>query len=193
MHSETLVEGHKPSLKRKAEKHTGEAVNLCYQCGKCSAGCPLAGEMDYAPNQILRMLQLEIPSLDEKILSSYAIWLCLTCETCVTRCPKDVNLPEIMDYLRSESVRQGKVNPKAKDILAFHNAFLDSIKATGRLYEVGLIAGYKMRTMHLLQDVDSAPTLYFNGKLKLFPHMIKNREAISRMFSKAKDWQEGQK
>ncbi len=116
-----------------------------------------------------------------------AIWLCLTCETCVARCPKEVNLPEIMDYLRSESIKQDKVNPKAKDILAFHRTFLDSIKATGRLHEVGLIAGYKMRTLHMFQDVALAPKMYLNGKLSIFPHSIENKKAIRKIFTRLSD------
>lgn len=184
MHGTVEVEGLSPSTKVKLEEATGELLNSCYQCGKCSAGCPLIDEMDLAPNQILRMLQLGLPDLYEKVLKSYSIWLCLTCQMCYSRCPKEVNLPEIMDYLRSESLRLGKVNPKAKDIVSFHKAFLDSVKTMGRLYEVGLIAGYKMRTMHLLQDVGSAPSLYLKGKLKLFPHFVDNRNQISNIFRK---------
>lgn len=146
--------------------------------------------MDIAPNQILRMLQTEIPELEEKVLKSLTIWLCLTCEQCYARCPKDVDLPKIMDYLRSESIRRGLVNPKAKDILAFHKSFLDSVRLTGKLYEIGLIGGYKMRTMHLMQDVNVAPTMYFNGKLNLFPSQVKNKKAIQRIFEKAKSEEE---
>ncbi len=184
MHNADHVETLNPTLKNKVRKITGESVMMCYQCGKCAAGCPLVEDMDYSPNQILRMLQLEIPELDEKILGSLAIWLCLTCETCFARCPKEVDIPVMMDYLRSESILQGKVNPKAKDIIAFHKTFLDSIRLTGRLHEVGLIAGYKLRTLHLLQDLEVAPKLFLNGKLSILPHMVKNTEVIERMFAK---------
>lgn len=171
-------------LKDKVLKYTDESVAMCYQCGKCSAGCPLADEMDFAPNLILRMLQLDIPELEEKILGSMAIWLCLSCETCVTRCPKEVDFPLIMDYLRAESIRQNKVNPKAKDIISFHRTFLNSVRSSGRLHEVGLIAGYKLRSGHYFQDVDVAPKMFMNGLLNIFPHKIQNTEAIRRIFEK---------
>jgi len=190
MHDVNNVEPLKPDLKHKVKESTEEDVMLCYQCGKCSAGCPLIDEMDIAPNQILRMLQTEIPELEERVLKSLTIWLCLTCEQCYARCPKDVDLPKIMDYLRSESIRRGLVNPKAKDILAFHKSFLDSVRLTGKLYEIGLIGGYKMRTMHLMQDVNVAPTMYINGKLNLFPSQVKNKKAIQRIFEKAQSEEE---
>lgn len=163
---------------------TGESVFNCYQCGKCSAGCPLAEEMDYAPNQVLRLLQLGMPALEEEALKAQSIWLCLACETCATRCPQEVSIPRIMDYLREEALRRGVANPKAKDILAFHRSFLGSIRSNGRLHEVGLIAAYKFRTWHFFQDVTVAPKLLMRGKLKLMPHKIQGRDVIAAMFDR---------
>jgi len=138
--------------------------------------------MDITPSQVLHLLQLELPEFDEKVLRSFSIWLCLTCETCIARCPQEVDIPKIMDYLRGESVKQKKVNPKAKDIIAFHKAFLDSIEQTGRLFEVGLIADYKARSLHLVKDVLLAPKMFIKGKLGLFPEMIKDRVNLKKIF-----------
>ncbi len=164
---------------------TGVAATRCYQCGKCTAGCPMAEEMDYTPSHILRLLQLGLDGSEDTILRAYSPWVCLTCEVCYARCPQEVDIPKMMDYLRSESVRLKKVNPRAKDFVSFYKTFLDSIQYVGRLYEVGLIMGYKARSWHLLQDLLMAPKLFFKGKLKLFPHLIKNRKNISQIFKKA--------
>ena len=180
---------HADTLPARLRAATGESVFKCYQCGKCTAGCPLAIEMDFAPNQVMRLLQHGTPKLEEEALRSLAIWLCLTCETCAARCPKDVNLPQIMEYLRRESLRRGLVNPRAKDILAFHEAFLDTIRRTGRLYEVGLISQYKLKTLHLLQDVLSAPGLLMRGKLKLLPHKIEGQNEVERIFGRTQEIQ----
>jgi len=152
---------------------TGISVDRCYQCGKCSAGCPAAGEMDIAPSVIMHLLQTKNSSHDSKALRSYSIWLCLACETCFTRCPMEIDLPKIMDALRQVSVRGKMVHKKAKDIVAFHKSFIEMIRHFGRMWEVGLIADYKFRTRHFWQDVMVAPTMFKKGKLALFPSLHK--------------------
>lgn len=163
---------------------TGESVFNCYQCGKCTAGCPLAEEMDFAPNQVLRLLQLGQPGMDEEVLGSLSIWLCLTCEQCSTRCPQEVDIPKITDWLRQESQRRGLANKKAKAILAFHTSFLDTIRRGGRLHEVGLITTFKLRTWRLFQDVLVAPKLLARGKLGILPHRIEGHAGVKRIFER---------
>ncbi len=172
------------SLAGRIEAATGVKLAHCYQCGKCAAGCPVADEMDLPPCQVFRLLQLAFPELEERVLRSEGIWLCLACETCSTRCPQEVEIPKVMDFIRSEALRMHLAHPKSKDILAFHRAFLDSIHYTGRLYEVGLVADYKARSLHLLKDVMLAPKMYFKGKLGLFPHLIKNRRGMKTLFKR---------
>ncbi|MDP4277330.1 MAG: 4Fe-4S dicluster domain-containing protein [Bacteroidota bacterium] len=174
------------SLKSKLERLTDVDVSTCYQCGKCTAGCPLNEEMDIKPNQILRMLQLEYPGYEDKILSSLTIWLCLACEQCYSRCPQEVKLPKVMDFLRQESLRLHKVNPKAKDILAFHESFLDEVNRNGKMNEVGLTIEYKLRTLNLMQDVENAPSMLMKGKLGIIPHKVQHPAEIKRLFNKIK-------
>lgn len=163
---------------------TGVIVNKCYQCGKCSAGCPVASEMDYPPSLVLRMLQTGDPIQLDKLLRSMSIWLCVSCEMCVTRCPMEIDIPSLMDHLRQESIKAKKTNPKAKKIIAFHKSFLDSINYTGRLYEVGLIADYKLRTGAMAQDVKVAPKMFIKGKLNPVPELIGGREKVAAIFNK---------
>ena len=140
--------------------------------------------MDYPPSVVIRMLQTESPENEEKLLRSNSIWLCLACEMCIQRCPMEIDIPMVMDFLREKSLKEGKTHPSAKDIISFHKAFLDSIEQTGRLYEIGLIADYKLRSFNLMQDVALAPVMYMKGKLELLPEMIKDRKSISKIFSK---------
>jgi heterodisulfide reductase subunit C len=164
---------------------TGVDVARCYQCGKCSAGCPLAAEMDHPPSQIMHLLQLrEFPEFAEMALRSHTIWLCLTCEICYCRCPMELDIPKVMDALRHQSLAEKKVNPRAKDIIAFHRAFLDSVRYTGRLFEMGQVVDYKLRSGHFLQDLLQAPWMFLVGKLHLLPERVRDRRLLGRIFAR---------
>ena len=166
--------------------NTDVNVNRCYQCGKCSAGCAVAEEMDYPPSRVMRMLQTNEEDNYREILSSEAIWLCVSCQNCLTRCPMEIDIPQLMDFLRGRAIQEKTINKKSKNILSFHRAFLDSVRYTGRLYEIGLIADYKMRSFDILQDMDVAPKMFIKGKLPIKPEIVKNRKQINAIFKKAK-------
>jgi len=171
--------------------HTGVESMRCYQCGKCSAGCPMSEEMEYPPSLVMRMLQTGNPADEKKLLSSYSIWVCVTCETCIARCPMEIDIPKVMDYLREKALNLKVAHPKAKNIIAFHRAFLDMIDKTGRMYELGLTADYKLRSLVLAQDIGLVPAMIARGKLGLFPEMIKDTKNIAGIFSKTLKKKEG--
>jgi len=87
---------------KQVEKIAGQKLLACYQCGKCSAGCPMASHMDILPNQIIRLAQL---GLEEKLLASNAIWNCVSCMTCNSRCPKSVRIAEVIEAIRETVLR----------------------------------------------------------------------------------------
>ncbi|MGV8147247.1 MAG: 4Fe-4S dicluster domain-containing protein [Alkaliphilus sp.] len=90
---------------RRIELISGESIFKCYQCGKCTAGCVMADEMDISPYKVIRMLQL---GLVEKALKSESMWICAACFACRERCPKEVDLAKIMETLRVVQIREGK-------------------------------------------------------------------------------------
>lgn len=181
-HSEHHIE--RNSLAYAIENKVEVHAQKCYQCGKCSAGCPVAEDMDLPPSMVMRLLQTETPENDEKVLRSYSIWLCIACEMCLSRCPMEIDIPSMMDMLRQRARAEKKVNAKAKNIIAFHKSFLNSIRFTGRLYELGLIIDYKRQSLNMMQDVSLAPKMISRGKLHLFPNMIKDKAAMARIFKK---------
>jgi heterodisulfide reductase subunit C len=170
-HSETTFQSQVDEL-------TGENLSACYQCGKCSAGCPAAHAMDLLPHQVLRLIQL---GKKDKVLGSRTIWLCASCQTCTTRCPKEVDLARVMDALRELAVKEGRSTPE-RDTVVFQKVFLDWVRRTGRLFEGGLVGEYKLRTGHFLQDLDAAPKMI--GKLKKVPRRIKGQKAVEKIFRK---------
>jgi heterodisulfide reductase subunit C len=84
------------------EKISGQKLLACYQCGNCSAGCPMSDHMDILPNQIVRMAQL---GMREQLAASNSIWTCVSCMTCNTRCPKDVRIAEVIEAVREIVLR----------------------------------------------------------------------------------------
>jgi heterodisulfide reductase subunit C len=87
----------------RVEEISGQDLLACNQCGKCSAGCPVVAAMDLLPSQVIRMAQLGM----EDVLECNTIWICASCLTCVTRCPKGVDLPRLMEALRQIALRRG--------------------------------------------------------------------------------------
>lgn len=169
---------------KEVEERSGINVKECYQCGKCSAGCPVAYEMDYMPNQIIRLVQI---GARREALTSRTIWLCASCITCTTRCPKEVKIAELMDVLREISLEEGLANPLEKNITTFHRSFLNSVRKHGRISEFWMLNEYKRkRPKTALQDLAVAPQLISKGKLSFFPHDIKGKAAIKRIFEKFK-------
>jgi heterodisulfide reductase subunit C len=168
------------SLLSRIKDITGLDPAQCYQCGKCSAGCPMASEMDLKPHEMMRLLQLDC---GERLLSSESIWMCLTCETCSTRCPNLFDPAAVIDALRETALKENRGCAPRK-IAAFHTAFLNQIRTNGRIFEFGLAASYKLRSGALLSDVDSVPGMLVRGKLALAPRRIRAIRDIRRIFKK---------
>ncbi len=181
---DTQIKVESLSLRQRMERTLNLEIQSCYQCGKCTAGCPLNEEMDLAPHQILRALQSEYPGYEKRILGSLSIWLCLGCETCYSRCPQEVHLPQLMDFLRQESKRLRLVHPGAKNVLKFHQAFLAEVERSGKLNELPLTIDYKLRTFQFMQDVQNAPSMLLKGKLGLLPHRVQHPSEIGKLFQK---------
>ena len=95
-------------------KAGGEKINLCIQCGTCSASCPYGTRLALRTRQIIRWAQL---GFKHKILSNKGLWLCTTCSTCVQRCPRDVNPMEVLISVRSLLTENGQVPPTVRDAL----------------------------------------------------------------------------
>jgi heterodisulfide reductase subunit C len=174
-------------FKEKIEAESGQDVTACYQCGKCTGGCPLSFAMDYAPRQLVRMVQL---NMKDKALNSSTIWLCATCATCTARCPREVDLAAIIDTLRIEA-RHAGVPPKEKDVALFHDIFLNSIKKNGRVFEMGMTMAYNMKSGNLMQDAELGLPMFVKNKISLSPDKIKGIEEVRKIFDKVERMEGG--
>jgi len=178
----TTSAGSESSLLEELRQLTGENYACCIQCGRCTAGCPLAADMDLSPTRVVRLLQLgEV----ERAIRSLSIWFCVSCQVCTTRCAQEVDIAGTMDSLRELARRHGLEHPGSRDILAFHRSLLRVVRRYGRLHEFPLIRTYKLRTGHLLQDVLVAPRLFVRGKINLFPGKIAGVKAVKRLIQRS--------
>ncbi len=168
-------------------------VTDCYQCAKCSAGCPLTFAMDRLPHEIIRLAGLGQTDL---VLGSSTIWVCSACETCTTRCPNDIDIAGVMDYLKERAVRSGRPVPQPQ-VLAFHRAFLENIRlAGGRLHEPLLLGLYmlksgqglrRLQTGEIKADLRLGLKMFQKGRLGLKPpRRLLQLEALVKLWHQPK-------
>lgn len=138
---------------------------LCYQCAKCSAGCPVAEEMDLLPHRVMHLAGL---GLEERVLGSRTLWICAGCYACATRCPNGINVTEVMDGLRQKA-REAGVPCPMPEVAAFHEAFLNDVARRGRVHEVRMMGEYNLAIRRPFKDALLGPRLFMRGRLALLP------------------------
>ncbi len=167
------------SFIKEVEAESGCKLSTCYQCGKCTAGCPASFLYDKQVNQVMRTAQM---GLREETLKSKSLWFCLSCSTCTARCPNNIDVAHVMDVLRHKARNEGFVN--ARSVEMFWRAFLDSLKYTGRSYELGVMANYMLRTGDFFGNLDIAVPALVRNKLPFLPHMTKGKDEVNRIFKR---------
>jgi heterodisulfide reductase subunit C len=139
-------------------------------------------ESDIHPHQIIRMVQM---GRKDEALHSKGIWLCISCQTCVSRCPMDVNTPAVIDALRAMATR--KETPRlVRKVPIFNRVFLELTRRLGRVYELGMMGAFKLGSHDLFTDVEKFPMMLRKGKLRLIPTFPGKRAAVRRIFRAAR-------
>jgi heterodisulfide reductase subunit C len=174
---ETIRLGRKPSAEMVPIE---EMAALCYQCGTCSGACPVnaAGGMDYTPRAIMRMIQV---GLEEEVLSSQTIWTCASCYHCVVRCPRDIEITDVMTQLRNLALEKGY---KARKGRVYNEGFMSIVRFHGRMWEPRLVVQYNLLT-NPLNFLGLAPVglkMLLKGKLRLLPDHPQGRPEIRAIF-----------
>ena len=171
---------------QKVEAESGVKVSACYGCKKCSNGCPVTFAFDLHPYQIVRYVQY---GQVDKLKNSRTIWLCASCQTCLTRCPNDVDLPRLMDYLK-EMVIAEDLPIEEKKTKLFHEVFLREVKARGRVFETSLMARYLIQSggafkpSEVIKNARLGMAMFKRGRLKLLPSGTKDRAWLKALFKK---------
>jgi heterodisulfide reductase subunit C len=118
-----------PTFKHElSEVPGGETFKYCYQCGTCTATCPISRYTDvFRPNKIIQLAKLGI----RNIVHSDAVWLCVNCYSCTERCPQGVKVADVMRALKNIAVKEGHIPD-------YSRSFLTNILTAGSVYTIPL-------------------------------------------------------
>lgn len=94
----------------------GSDLDLCFQCGQCTATCPWGRVRDHKVRHMLHLAQMGVTGFEDEI------WLCATCEHCAARCHRGVDIPEVIRTARKVMLEGGG---KVEDGLKFGLSSLD--------------------------------------------------------------------
>jgi heterodisulfide reductase subunit C len=160
---------------------TGNPLDTCMQCGTCSGTCPVAsgGFMDNSPRRIIALINA---GLKERVLKSNTAWYCASCYHCTVRCPRGIDIAELMYGLKRYSVwkaqsQEGLIGP------VFSETFVKMIVRTGRSFEPVLATSYLFTygLPEMIQEAQTATSLMLKGRLPLLPARIKRLDNFKRM------------
>lgn len=164
----------------------GENILACIQCGTCSGSCPTSYQMDHTPRQIINMIRA---NQKNQVLTSAAIWLCASCYSCTVRCPRGIEITELMYLLKSMSIKEKSLSAK-HDSVAFYQIFTDIVGEAGRINEGKLVMNYAMKTgvtKLLTQFAPLGIKLMRRGRVSFVPVKIKNREEFKLLLESVEE------
>ena len=162
-------------------------IEACLECGKCSGGCSNGHIFDYTPRKIVQLVKLG----DEETLAGMdALWICLSCQLCLDRCPAGIDIPRILDYFREKAVTKG-VKATRPDVHLFMELMLEEARDKGRISEVPLMIRFKKKTGQYLKDAGLGFRMFLKGKLSPFPSRMQKPEGLKKLISERKKENKG--
>lgn len=161
---------------------TGNSIHTCMQCGFCSSNCPVVEFMDHSPRRLIAMVRAD---LKDEVMSSTGFWTCSSCYQCTVRCPRGIDIAEIMYGLKRYSIWK---HTFSEDLIGpdFSMQFVTMILKTGRSFEPGLAPAFlfKMGVGGFLEDAKNTLKFLSRRRLPLFPTKIKRLKQFQRMLGK---------
>ncbi len=161
----------------------GDKILDCIQCGVCAGSCHARFAMDYSPMQVLKMAHL---GLKQQVLSCSTIWICASCYTCASRCPRGLNIPAMMSGFKNMAMKENvpapiKLKPK------FHKTFTEIVAKYGRMHEPELQIKLLKKTnlSGLFENASLGVRMFRKGKLQLQPSKLDSKTHFSEIVKKA--------
>ncbi|MFW6359887.1 MAG: 4Fe-4S dicluster domain-containing protein [Chroococcales cyanobacterium] len=160
-----------------AEGGDGAAIAACMQCGTCSGGCTNIDRMDMSPRTLVLMVQR---GEWEKVLKSNTLWLCTSCYTCTSRCPRGVRPSDVIEAVKAIAIREGIEN----DSTRFNQIFVELVQKRGILFEPELMQRYG-GLQAMLEQAELGVKLALKGKMSPFPAKVKQPQKFRKALEKA--------
>jgi heterodisulfide reductase subunit C len=173
---------------REVEKNQSFLAEACFQCRKCTSGCPVAFAMDLFPDEVIRFVIL---GQRDKVLTCQTIWVCAGCETCTTRCPNEVKIAELMDRLKEMALEENLSCPQPQ-VKNLHQTFLNNIRKHGRVFETTLLPTYWLKSGKLYRKFADGSwqgearlgwKMLKKGRMPLRPGRIEAKKTIKRILA----------
>ena len=162
----------------RVEDAGGKGLRACLHCQTCGNGCPFVSAMDFRPNGVIRLVQWGFAA---EALTCSAIWICVGCHTCTGACPMNIDIPAIMDALRSLALEQN-VQVAEKSVLGFHKEVLASIEKHGRTHKLGIMLAHKTHEKEFFKDINLGLRMLAKRKLDLLPSRVGNMKEVRGIF-----------
>jgi heterodisulfide reductase subunit C len=169
------------SLRTEIKRNCSVDVELCMECGKCSGGCPNGHVFDYTPRKIVQLVKL---GDRQTLMTMDALWICLSCQACVDRCPSGIDIPAILDYMREKACRTGAKTSRPL-VRLFHELVLSSIRGHGRVSELDVALKYNWKAGQPFKDARLGMRMLFKGKFRFYGNGVKQRAEVRRLFEKS--------
>jgi heterodisulfide reductase subunit C2 len=165
---------------------SGQNLRECLQCGKCTGGCPIASEDVGGPRQLIGLILM---GLEEQALNDPTWLYCVSCGTCATRCPVEINMYQVATAL-CEIAERKKVKPIEPEIHLFEKIFLNSVRRQGRVQELKTVVEFNLRTFNPFKSMSQGITLMLKGAFSPFDMLGikgKKNKSVSKIFSKSRE------
>ncbi len=80
----------------------GDDLNDCMQCGTCTSVCPWGRVASFSPRLLIRQVGLGLTGFEEE-----ALWRCVTCASCNQRCPREIDIIDVIRSTRAVMLASG--------------------------------------------------------------------------------------
>ena len=185
------------SMVKEVMERSQQDLLACYQCRRCAAGCPVGEETGYiTPDRLIRMIIL---GDRENALNNQLVWRCVSCYTCGTRCPNDIQTARITETIK-KIAKEAHLDPLKPKVAHFHDTFVNSGLRWGRLNEMEFMSFYglkntltnlkRMKFKAIYDELMATAKLGLRMAMRKRMHMgfqsAKGRSEIKRLYKKAK-------